>query len=193
MTRVVAALLLFAVAPLAAAVDSYTLDPHYPIHFSADHLGMATVYGHFSRYTGKFTMDRSARTGSLEVTVETGSVDTGDGDKGSRPRSRDETLRSAEFFNAAEFPRMSYRSTNVIYSTDSPSLIEGTLTLLGVTRPLKLTVQRFKCTPATASAPERCGGYAVGKLRRSEFGMSRGIPAVGDEITLLIGFEADKD
>jgi polyisoprenoid-binding protein YceI len=191
---VIAALIVAAVAPAAhAAADTYTLDPYYPIGFSVDHLGMATVFGQFRKYSGKFTMDRAAGTGSLEVVVETASVDTGDGDKGARPRSRDEHLRSAEFFNVAEFPQMTYKSTGVIFATDSPSLIEGNLTLLGKTRPLKLTVQRFRCTGAGTAVRERCGGYATGKLRRSDFGMSRAIPAIGDEISLMIGFEADRD
>ena len=71
--------------------------------------------------------------------------------------------------------------------------IEGNLTLLGVTKPVALTVERFKCNPATASAKERCGGIVVGKIKRSEFGMKRGIPSIGDEVFLAFGFEGDKD
>ncbi len=194
MSKLPAALLLAAMPfAAAAAPESYTIDPYYPINFSVDHLGMATVRGHFKKMSGKFTMDRAARTGSLEVTVETASIDTGDSDKGSRARARDEHLRAADFFNAAEFPRMTYQSTNVIFATDTPSVIEGNLTLLGVTKPVKLMVERFRCSPAAGTAKERCGGNATGKLKRSDFGMKYGIPGIGDEITLLIGFEATKD
>ncbi|NDP42566.1 MAG: YceI family protein [Aromatoleum sp.] len=194
MSKILAALVLAATPVVAtAAAESYTLDPYYPISFSGDHLDMATVYGHFSKISGKITIDRLARTGAVDITVETASVDTGDADKGGRARSRDEHLRSADFFNAAEFPTMTYKATNVFFSADAPALIDGNLTLLGVTRPVKLTIQRFKCVPASGTTRERCGGNATGKLKRSDFGMKYGIPAIGDEITLLVGFEATKD
>ena len=66
----------------------------------------------------------------------------------------------AEF--AAEFPKMTFKSTKVNFSGDNPSSVEGNLTLLGVTKPETLTIQRFKCNPASGNAKERCGGIAVG-------------------------------
>jgi polyisoprenoid-binding protein YceI len=190
------AIFLLAVTPLAAtaASDSYTIDPlHASMNFSVDHQGLSPIYGRFDKFAGKFGIDRAAKTGSVEVTVETASVDTNENDKGSRPRSRDEHLRSADFFNAAEFPRMTYKSTNVVFGGDNPTTVEGNLTLLGVTKPVSLTVERFKCNPATATAKERCGGVAVGKIKRSEFGMKTGIPSISDEIALTVGFEGNKD
>jgi polyisoprenoid-binding protein YceI len=187
---------MFAALPVAAlaAPESYTLDPYhtYP-NFTVDHLGVSTIYGRFNKTSGKATLDRAAKSGSLELAIETASVDTGDQDKGSRPRSRDEHLRSADFFNAAEFPRMTYKSTAVTFTGDNPSAVEGSLTLLGVTKPVHLAIERFKCNPASATAKERCGGNATTKIKRSDFGMKTGIPAVGDEITLMIEFEALKD
>jgi polyisoprenoid-binding protein YceI len=194
-TRLLAALALAAMPVAAlAATDSFTLDPyHSSVTFTIDHLGMATIHGRFHKFAGKFGLDRGAKSGTVDVVVETASVDTDDGDKGSRPRSRDDHLRSADFFNAAEFPKMTFKSTGVTFASDNPATIEGNLTLLGVTKPVKLTIERFKCNPATVTAKERCGGNASGKLKRSEFGMSRGIPSIGDEITLSLGFEGDKD
>ena len=162
-------------------------------NFTLDHLGVSTIHGRFNKTAGKLTIDRAAKSGSIDLAVDTVSVDTGDSDKGSRPRSRDEHLRSADFFNAAEFPKMTYKSTSVAFSGDNPTAIEGNLTLLGVTKPLQLTVERFKCNPAQGTGKERCGGNATGKLKRSDFGMKTGIPNLGDEITLLIEFEALKD
>jgi len=187
---------LLAAVPLAAgaATESFTVDPiHSSVNFSIEHLGIALIYGRFGKFGAKVTFDRAAKAGSVDVTVETASVDTNDNDKGSRPRSRDEHLRSADFFNAAEFPRMTYKSTQVVFTGDNPTTVEGNLTLLGVTKPVALTVERFKCNPASATAKERCGGVVVGKLKRSEFGMNRGIPSIGDEIALTIGFEGNKD
>jgi polyisoprenoid-binding protein YceI len=190
------AVLFLAAFPLAAAAatESYTTDPlHSSVNFSIDHLGLTTIFGRFTKFGAKFALDRAAKSGSVEVAVDTASVDTNDNDKGSRARSRDEHLRSADFFNTAEFPRMTYKSTRVVFTGDNPATVEGDLTLLGVTKPLSLTLERFKCNPATATAKERCGGVALGKVKRSEFGMKRGIPSSGDEIALAIGFEADKD
>jgi len=191
-------LALFAVAalPLAAvaAPETFSFDPlHTSANFAIDHLGLSTIHGRFDKFNGKVTFDPAAKTGSVDFVVDTASVDTNDRDKGSRPRSRDEHLRSADFFSAAEFPTMTYKSTQVVYTGDTPTKIEGNLTLLGVTKPITLTIDRFRCNPATASAKERCGGDASAKIKRSDFGMKRGIPSIGDDVTLTFGFEGDKE
>jgi polyisoprenoid-binding protein YceI len=195
MSKTLTALLLAALPfAAAAAPDSYTLDPYHTFpNFTLDHLGLSTIYGRFNKTTGKFTIDHAAKSGSVDLSVDTASVDTGDSDKGTRARSRDEHLRSADFFNAAEFPKMTYKSTSVAFSGDNPASIEGNLTLLGVTKPLKLTIERFKCNPASGTAKERCGGNATGKIKRSDFGMKTGIPNIGDEVTLVVSFEGNKD
>ena len=182
--------------PLAAAAapESYTLDPYhtYP-HFAADHFGVSTMWGRFDRSSGKFTIDRTAKTGSLELIVETASLSSGDGDKGSRPRSRDEHLRSADFFNVAEFPRMTYRAAEIKFSGDSPVEVAGHVTLLGVTRPLTLKVERWTCRDHPFSKKPMCGGNASGAIKRSDFGMKYALPAVGDEVRLYVEFEGYKD
>ena len=188
------AVLPLAAIPLAAtaAVDSYPLDPlHTSISFAIDHLGLSMIHGRFSKYSGKITIDRVAKTGSVDLVIETASVDTNDNDKGNRPRSRDEHLRSADFFNVAEFPTMTYKSTKVVYNGDTPTTVEGDLTLLGVTKPVAITIDRFRCNPATATAKERCGGSGTAKIKRADFGMKRGIPQIGDDVALSFGFEGD--
>ena len=200
MSKVLAAIALaaapFAAAPFAAAAaaDNYTIDPtHASVLFAIDHQGLSTVHGRFDKFAGKFSLDRAAKKGDVELTVDTASVNTNDNDKGTRQRSRDDHLRSADFFNAAEFPEMTYKSTNVVFAGDNPTTVEGNLTLLGVTKPVSLKIDRFKCNPATATAKERCGGDGSGKIKRSDFGMSRGIPQIGDELQLTVSFEGNKD
>jgi len=182
--------------PLAAfaAPESFTIDPYhtYP-NFTVDHLGVSTMYGRFDKSSGKATLDRAAKTGSLDITIEAASLATGDNDKGSRARSRDEHLRAADFFNVAEFPRITYKSTKFVFTGDNPSAIEGNLTLLGVTKPVNLTLDRFKCIPPQGNYKDRCGGNASGKFKRSDFGMKYGVPSIGDEIGLIVEFEAVKD
>src|SRR3954465_373552 len=95
--------LLFAALPLAASAnaENFNVDPlHSSVNFSLDHLGLTNIYGRFDKFGGKFTLDRTAKTGAVDFSIDTVSVNTNDNDKGSRPRSRDEHLRSADFFNA---------------------------------------------------------------------------------------------
>ena len=195
MSRIAIALVAAAV-PLAAfaAPENYTMDPYhtYP-QFEVSHLGFSHMRGRFDRTTGKFTVDRAAKTGSLELVVQTASISTGDNDKGSRPRARDEHLRSPDFFNVAEFPTMTFKGTGVRFQGDNVQSIDGQITLLGVTRPLTITLDTWKCGPHPLSKKEMCGGNAQGTVKRSDFGMKFGIPAVGDELKLWIEFEAYKD
>jgi polyisoprenoid-binding protein YceI len=195
MSRIAIALLAAAFAlPASASPENYTLDPYhtYP-NFMVEHWGLSMMHGRFDKTTGKFSFDRAAKTGAVEMTIETASVTTGDNDKGTRPRARDEHLRAADFFNVAEFPRMTFRSTKVAFQGDLPGSVEGNLTLLGVTKPVTLTFERFKCGQNPFNKKDRCGGNAVGKLKRSDFGMKYGIGPMGDEITLNISFEGDKE
>jgi len=181
-------------AVVYANPESYTLDPYHTFpHFEVDHIGVSTLHGSFRKSSGKFTIDRAAKSGSVEIAVETASVDTGDSDKGSRPRARDEHLRSADFFNVAEFPRMTFKSTGVKFAGDSPAEVAGQLTLLGVTRPLTLKMERWICKDHPVSKKPMCGGNASASLKRSDFGMKYGLPAIGDELRLFFEFEGYKD
>lgn len=177
-----------------AAPESYTLDPYHTFpHFAVDHFGVSMVWGRFDKSSGKFTIDRAAKKGTLELAIETASVTTGDNDRGARPRSRDEHLRSADFFNVAEFPRMTYKASEVKFSGDNPTEVSGELTLLGVTKPLTLKLERWVCRDDPFSKKPMCGGNASGTLKRTDFGMKYAVPAVGDEIRLYVGFEAYKN
>jgi polyisoprenoid-binding protein YceI len=182
--------------PLAshAAVESYPIDSlhSYP-NFSVEHFGLSQMHGRFDRMTGKFSFDRAAKTGAVELTIAAASISTGDSVKGSRPQARDDHLRAADFFNAAEFPNLSFKSTKVTFNGDLPSAVEGNFTMLGVTKPVSLSFERFKCGQNPFNKKDRCGGNAVGKLKRSDFGMKYGIGPMGDEITLNISFEGDKE
>lgn len=180
--------------PLSAAADAenYVIDPTHTVpYFETDHLGFATMRGRFDRATGKFSIDRAAKTGSVELEIPTAAVSTGDTDRGGRPRTRDEHLRTADFFNVAEFPTMTFKSTAVKFAGENPDVIEGNLTLLGVTKPVALKIERWKCGPDMRTQGKRyqCGGNATGAFKRSEFGMKYGLPvAIGDEVKLWMSF-----
>ena len=178
----------------SAAPENFTIDPFhtYP-SFAVEHWGLSLMRGQFNTTAGKFSFDRAAKTGSVELAIATGSITTGDGVKGARPQSRDDHLRSGDFFNVAEFPTMSFKSTKTNFGPELPASVEGNLTLLGVTKPLVLAVDNWKCGPHPVSKKEMCGANAHATFKRSDFGMKYGIPAVGDEITLWVELEAYKD
>jgi len=188
------AVALFAL-PLAAAaeVENYAIDPFHTVpYFETDHLGFATMRGRFDRTTGKFSIDRAAKTGSVELEIQTASVNTGDSERAGRPRTRDEHLKNADFFNVQEFPTMTFKSTKVVFKGDEPASVEGNLTLLGVTKPVTMHLERWKCGPdaiRTQGKRYQCGGNATGSFKRSDFGMKFGLPAaVGDEVKLWMSF-----
>lgn len=182
--------------PLAAQAnpENYSVDStHSYTYFEVEHLGVSIQRGRFDRTSGKFTLDRTAKAGSVELAVETASVSTGDNVKGSRPRTLDDHLKTADFFNVAEFPRMTFKSTGVKFAGDNPAEITGTLTLLGVTKPLTLKVERWVCKDNPMNKKPMCGGNASGSLKRTDFGMKYGVPAIGDDVRLWVSIEGYKD
>ncbi|MBI3479222.1 MAG: polyisoprenoid-binding protein [Nitrosomonadales bacterium] len=127
------ALVISVAFPLSAfAADGYTIDPAHTFpHFSINHLGFSTMQGRFDKTSGTITLDRAAKTGTVDISIESASVSTGFA-------KRDEHLRSPDFFNAAEFPAITYKSTAMNFKGDTPSSVDGNLTIMGVTKPVTL-------------------------------------------------------
>src|SRR5258706_1044355 len=145
-----AAGLIAAALPLTAAAvpESFTIDPYHSFpYFEAVHLGTSVIRGHFEKISGKLVLDTAAKSGAIELAVPTGTLTTGDNDKGNRPRSRDEHLRSPDFFNVAKFPAMTYKGKATKFNGDAPATVTDDLTLLGVSKPVTLTVERWECGP----------------------------------------------
>lgn len=177
-----------------AAPETYNLDPTHTIaNFSVQHFGMSTVYGHFERATGKVVLDRAAQSGSVEVKIPTTTISTGDTKRSDGQRSRDEHLRTTDFFNVAEFPDMTFKSTKMNFVGDKIQSVEGTLTLLGITKPITLTATSFNCGANPMSKKEMCGGDLVASVKRSDFGMKYAVPAISDEVKLMIAVEGYKE
>lgn len=189
--RSIAVLACLAPLSVLAAPQTYVIDPiHSFPNFRINHLGMASIMGRFEKMTGKVVLDQAAKTGSLEVKIPTATVSTGDGKRADNARSRDDHLRTADFFNSAEFPDMTYKSTKFNFNGEVLESIEGNLTLLGVSKPVRLTVTSFKCAPHPFTKKPMCGADAEGTLKRTDFGMKFGVPAIADEVKLMIGVEA---
>jgi polyisoprenoid-binding protein YceI len=185
---VFAAIAISIALPLSAlAADSYTIDPAHTFpHFTINHLGFSTMQGRFDRTSGKVTLDRAAKSGSVEVAIETASISTGFA-------KRDEHLKSPDFFNAAEFPAISYKSTAVQFKGDTPVSVDGNLTISGVSKPVTLKIDAFNCGTNPMSKKDTCGAAASTQIKRSDFGVKYGLPNVGDDVKLVFEIEAIKD
>ena len=174
-----------------AAPVTYVMDPlHSFPNFTVNHLGMATIHGRFDKMTGTITLDQAAKTGSLEAKIASASINTGDAKRADGTRARDEHLRSPDFFNSAEFPDVVFKSTKFNFKGDDVESVEGTLTMLGVTKLVKLNVTSFKCAPHPFNKKPMCGADAQTSFKRTDWGMKFGTPAIGDEIKLTFSIEA---
>ena len=174
-----------------AAPQNYVFDGSYSFaSFWVNHLGMSTVQWRFDKMAGELTLDESSKTGVLEARIATASVSSGDSKHADGSVSRDEHLRTADFFNSAEYPDMVFRSTRFNFKGEALESVEGSLFIVGVTRPVKLTVSAFKCALHPFNKKPMCGVEASGMVKRTEFGIKAGVPAISDEVKLTIGFEA---
>jgi polyisoprenoid-binding protein YceI len=172
------------VASSALAAETYVIDPaHTFASFSVDHLGIATQRGRFDRSRGRAALDREARTGTIEVEIDSASVSTGNA-------PLDALLRSDEFFDSARHPAIRFHADQVEFDRGQPRAVAGELTLLGVTRPVRLAIERFGCTRKPFGVVERCGADASALIRRSEFGLKGYAAFVGDEVRIAIQVEA---
>jgi polyisoprenoid-binding protein YceI len=171
--------------PLWAA--SYRFDPDhtFPL-FEIDHLGFSTQRGWFDASHGTLEYDAVQHTGSLDVVIDAGSLDTGN-------PARDAVLKGPEWFDVTRYPAITFHGQRFLFEQDRPVAIEGTLTMLGVTQPQRLEIIRLECGLNLVNRRRVCGADATGILRRSHFGMRTGLPFVGDIVRLRIQAEAYLD
>ncbi len=156
-------------APAMAAPARYTIDPEhvYP-SFEADHFGGMSVWrGKFNKSSGNIVIDREAKTGTVDVTIDLSSVDTGH-DK------LNDHLKSADFFDVAKFPTATYKGKLAGFKDGAPTEVQGELTLHGVTKPVTLTIKSMKCMPHPFKKTEFCGADAVATINREDFGVAWG-------------------
>jgi polyisoprenoid-binding protein YceI len=174
-----------------AAEEHFTIDPlHTFPNFTINHLGFSTMHGRFGATKGTLIMDKEHDTGSVNVVIDAASVNTG-------YKKRDDHLRSPDFLNVVEFPDITYKSTKVTLMNDASSArVEGDLTIKGVTKPVTLDVKRIHCgiNPMDPKKQQyRCGFDATAKIKRSDFGVTFAVPAIGDEMGLEFEVEAIRD
>ena len=166
-----------------AAPERYRIDPEhtYP-SLEFPHMGISVWRGKFTKSRGEVLLDRAAGTGSVDVTIEAASLDFGH-------RVMNEAARAPEWMNAEAHPTLRYLGT-LRFEGDRPARVEGNLTLLGVTRPVALRIDSFKCIRHPLFRREVCGADASGSLDRAEFGMTQYTADGAGRITLRIQVEA---
>ena len=169
-----------------AAPETYNIEPtHSMARFEYSHLGYSIQLSRFDKTSGTITIDRAAKTGAIDVAIDAKSVNTGSA-------LFNQHIQAADLFDTEMFPTITYKSTKVKFDGDKVVSVEGELTVKGVTKPVTLTVNSFLCMPHPMVKKEACGATATTKIKRSDFGVSKGVPYVGDEVTLTIPVEAIK-
>lgn len=183
----VLAVAVVAAASAAAAPEGFTLDSRHTFPtFQVNHLGVSMQFGRFNKTTGRIVVDREARSGTADITIDAGSIDMG-------IEKWDEAMRGEDWFNVAQFPTLVFKAPRLLFDGDKVVGAEGDFTLLGVTRPLSVKLNGFNCIAHPLNKKTVCGGTATATIKRSEFGLTKGLPGIGDEVTLTIPVEAFKD
>ncbi|MFA7267848.1 MAG: YceI family protein [Sterolibacterium sp.] len=188
MYKTLATLALAAVlATPAHAADKYTVDPGHTFpSFEINHLGFSTQRGRFDKNSGKIVVDTAAKSGSVELTVDVTSINM-------VVPNLTKHLLGEDFFNAEKFPTMTFRSDKLVFEGDKLVAAEGNFTMLGVTKPLRLAVSNYRCGEHPMNKKRLCGADVTTTVKRSEFGMAKYLPAIGDDVKISASVEAYKD
>jgi polyisoprenoid-binding protein YceI len=172
-----------AAASAIAAPTTFIPNPdHTFVRFSYDHMGFTTQQSRFNKTTGTVTLDPESKTGSVDLVIDTKSVDTGS-------ELFNGHIQGADFLDTAQYPTATFRSNSVKFDGDHPVSITGELTLKGVTKPVTLTVTSFKHGP-NMMKKDSIGANATATVKRTDFQMGKYAPLVGDDVTLSIAIEA---
>ena len=169
-----------------AAPETFVFDQnHTKPRFEYNHMGYSIQESRFDTVTGKIIIDRAAHTGSVDVTIEATSVNTGS-------TVFNGHIQGEDFFDTAKFPTITYKADKMKFDGDKLVAVEGNLTIKGISKPVTLTVTSFMCMMHPMMKKEACGANATAKVKRSDFNMGKYAPLVSDEVTLTIPVESLK-
>lgn len=169
----------------AAHAAHYETDPpHTFVIFAVKHFATSTVYARFDRVSGYVELNHEAKTGYGEITIETGSVNSG-------TPAFDAHLRSDAFFDVARYPQARFVASDFNFAGGRLRSVRGELALLGQTHPVTLTSTSFNCYDSPLHKARVCGGDFETTIKRSQWGMNWGLEiGIPDEVRLLIQIEA---
>lgn len=175
-----------AAASVFAAPETYVLDGTHTLpRFEYNHMGFSEQLSRFDKTTGTITIDRAAKTGSVDVTIDAKSVNTGSS-------QFNEHIQGEDFLDTAKYPTITFKSSSVKFNGDAVASVDGALTIKGVTKPVTLNVTSFKCMPHPMLKKDACGANATATIKRSDFNAGKYAPLVSDEVTLTIPIESIK-
>ena len=186
-TVLAAALAVAAFTGTQAQAATYNIDPtHTYVTFEATHFGTSTNRGRFDKKEGVVQFDRAAKTGSVQLTIQADSINTGSD-------AFNAHLKKPDFFDAAKHPTMQFTADKFSFNGDKVSEVAGSLTMLGKTVPVVLKATNFNCYDHPMLKREVCGGDFETTIMRSDWGMKWGIDfGIPDKVKLLIQVEAAK-
>jgi len=174
-------------APAFAAVEEYTVDSNHTFPmFEVKHLNFSTQRGRFNKTSGLIALDREAKTGSINLLIDTTTLDMGFD-------TWDQHMSGEDWFDTANYPTMSFQSRSLKFEGDQLVGADGVLTIRGVDRPVHLKVENFRCGRHPMLPKDMCGADVSTTIKRSDFGMSKAIPAVSDEVKIYAPVEAFKN
>ncbi|NDP43928.1 MAG: YceI family protein [Aromatoleum sp.] len=183
--RFVVAASALALAASAAAQASLVVDSlHTGITFEMGALGIALQRGSFARTAGRIVLDRAAKTGSIDVAIDAGSLKAGSA-------AREAQLKGDAWLDAARYSSIAFRSTRLVFDGDRVVGADGELTLHGVTRPVSLAVTAFRCIDVhPLTRKPACGAEATATIRRSDYGLSADLATLADAVSVRVAIEA---
>ncbi len=185
--RLLGLLFVFAVAGLTssgARAENYALDPnHSSVTFKISHLGLSWIYGRFNDFSAECSYDpASPEKSTFNMTIKTESIDTNN-------QGRDKHLRSGDFFNAKQFPLITFKSTEV-KAIDKGLKVTGDFTMHGETKSITFPLLGGKAIDFKGKM--RTGFSTELKIKRSDFGMGKFVEMLGDDVHIAVSFEAEK-
>ncbi len=170
--------------PAIAAPQTFVVDSSHSFpRFSYSHFGYSTQLSRFDMASGTVVFDKAARTATVDIVIDTKSVNTGSA-------TFNEHIQGEDFLDTAKYPNATFKSTKVVFEGDKPARIEGKLTLKGITKPVTLTVTSFQAMPHPMAKKDAIGANATTTVKRTDFNMGKYAPYVGDEVTIDISLEA---
>lgn len=169
-----------------AAPETYVIDGSHTFpRFEYSHFGYSNQVSRFDKTTGTIVLDRAAKTGSVDVTIDATSVNTG------FPVFNGH-IQGEDFLDTKKFPTITFKSSKLNFAGDKLASIDGKLTIKGIAKPVRLDVTSFHCMEHPMLKKDACGANAVTKIKRTDFNTGKYAPHVGDEVTLTIPVEAVK-
>lgn len=170
--------------PAFAQSTTYVVEPNHTFpRFSYNHLGLSKQILRFNKTSGTVVLDKAAKTAEVNITVDMTSIDTG-------VEQFNRHIQGEDFLDTAKFPTATFKSTKVIFKGDTPSKVEGNLTIKGITKPVTLTISSFANKTHPMLNKEVIGANATAMIKRTEFNAGKSVPGVSDEVTLDIALEA---